>query len=242
MDLFDLSISNSPASLMLIIPDRPDHSLRQQDAPPPQGTASEPSTLTTRHRPTAHRDERTGAPASQRSASQSRHDWKRRHQAAARRDGPGTRLSRNRGTARKDAYQRLPPARVSSRSALDARTQTRRCPPGGGGLEAGCRTPLPVWSAWRTDIDREPGFPDHPRLPPCEDYRERPGRDVWCRTALFSAVLLPTLRPDPEERTFSLTWPPTLRIRRWFGTIVLYGIDNGSAPAGSKPVQGRARP
>lgn len=142
MDLFDLSISNSPASLMLIIPDRPDHSLRQQDAPPPQGTASEPSTLTTRHRPTAHRDERTGAPASQRSASQSRHDWKRRHQAAARRDGPGTRLSRNRGTARKDAYQRPPPARVSSRSALDARTQTRRCPPGGGGAGGRLQDPI----------------------------------------------------------------------------------------------------
>lgn len=157
--------------------------------------------LTTRHRPTAHRDERTGAPASQRIASQSRHDWKRRHPS-----------SRTTGRTWHSTEQ-------DSRDGKERRvptTTTRTCK---FTFRARCSNPdasVSAWGAWRQAAGPHCPFGLlgartlvenlvflTPLPPPCEDYRERPGRDVWCRTALFSAVLLPTLRPDPEESIFT---------------------------------------
>lgn len=172
MDLFDLSISNSPASLMLIIPDRPDHSLRQQDAPPPQGTASEPFNLdhaapTDR---TQRRKDGSTRVAAQRIAVEARLEeeassssttgrtWHSAEQES--RDGKERRVSTTTTRTCKFTFRARCSNPDASVSAL-----------GGGGWRQAAGPHCPFGPLGARTFGREPGFPDHPRLPPCEDYR-----------------------------------------------------------------------
>lgn len=196
--------------------------------------------LTTRHRPTAHRDERTGAPASQRIASQLRHDWKRRHPSSR---TTGRTWHSTEQDLRDGKERRVPTTTTRTcKFTFRARCSNPDASVSAGGAwrqAAGPHCPFGLLGA-RTLVENLV-FLTTPPPPHAKIIESDRAAMVGVAQHFF---LQSCCRPSDliPKRAFSLTWPPTLRIRRWFGTIVLYGIDNGSAPAGSKPVQGRARP